>query len=369
MRKRKRNSASRAARPRPANSGAAVRIAPALLLSGTLCAGGIAVGAQIRLPAVSATEGQSATSLDQQAQGRLASTFGGFAGSEANAHSLVAGLRQGSEITLIAPARPGQPGMTARFTPPTRPMSYGDVRVSLGLAREQLAQLGIAEPTPSQLKAVLAGGAVVSRANSGAPIPFLLPGVLPMRADGMGWNRIATNMGVKLGQAMGGKPGHNAPIPPSPLLSDSVAARPAASVAAAAKTSAPARRRSESVSPLVPVAASTMAGGATGAKTTPIARETAPRANLTAKESASKTPAVARETAALQRPAQAGPEPHTAVSAPVVETVAESTAQEGRGTTPVQGESNRAVVSAGAAPEIPAIAGDGVRREESQAAD
>lgn len=348
-----------------------MRIAPALSLSGTLCAGGIAVGAQIRLPAVPATEGQFATSLDQQAQARIVSTFGGFAGSEANAHRLVAGLRQSSEITLTAPARPGQPGMTARFTPPTRPMSYGDVRISLGLAREQLAPLGITEPTPSQLKAVFAGGAVVSRANSGAPIPFLLPGVLPMRADGMGWNKIATNMGVKLGQAMGGKAGHTAPIPPSPLLSDSVAARPAASVAAAptAKTNAPARRRSESVSPLVPVAAATAAGAAAGAKATAVAKETAPKSAPIAKESAPKAPAVARETAPARRPAKVGPEPQTAGSALAVVTVADSTAKAGRGTMPGQGEGNSAVVTAGAGPETNATAGDPSRREESQAAD
>jgi hypothetical protein len=346
-----------------------LRVAPVLLLlSGTLCACGIAVGAQIRFPAVPSNEEQSGP--DPQAQDRIVGAFGGFAGSEANVRSLVAGLRQGNEVMLSAPARPGQPGMTARFTPPTRPMSYGDVRISLGLAREQLAQLGIAEPTPSQLKAVFAGGAIVSRATSGAPIPFLLPGVLPMRADGMGWNKIATNMGVKLGQAMGGKDSHAASIPSSPLLSNSVAARPAASGAGApiARTNAPARRRPESVSPLVPMAAATASGAAAVARTTAVAKETAaPRSAPITRESAPKTPNFARETAPARDSAQSAPEPGIRRSERAVMTVADSATKGAGSTTPAQVEGNGTARLAGA-PADTAPANDELdRREDAQA--
>jgi hypothetical protein len=342
------------------------------LLSGTLCACAIAVGAQIRLPAAPSNEEQPepATSPDLQAEARIVSTFGGFAGSEANARSLVAGLRQGNEVLLTAPARTGQPGMTARFTPPTRPMSYGDVRILLGLAREQLTQLGITEPTPSQLKAVFAGGAVVSRANSGAPIPFLLAGVLPMRADGMGWNKIATNLGVKLGQAMGSKGGQAAPVPPSALLSDSVVARPAASVAAVptARTNAPARRRSESASPLVPVAtAATAPGAATGAKATAVAKEIAPQSAPLAKKSAPETPTVARETASARRPAQSVPESEIRISESAVVTVTDGATKEAGSATPARVEGNSTARLAGAAADTAPAAGALDRREDTLA--
>jgi hypothetical protein len=85
-------------------------------------------------------------------------------------------------------------------------MDYGSVRTSLMLAREQLAQLGIKQPTPAQIKAVLAGGAVTSRSTA-RTTPVLLPGVLQMRAHGMEWNKIADSMGVKLGDATDGRMG------------------------------------------------------------------------------------------------------------------------------------------------------------------
>jgi hypothetical protein len=150
-------------------------MASVLVLSGVLCAGGIAAGVQLKDAAITVNEGYAAAIEEPQA--RIISSFSDFAGSEANARSLVAGLRQGSEITLTVPASGGQPGTATRFTPPTRPLDYGDVRFSLALAREQLAQLGIARPTPSQIKAVLVGGGVATRVSGRATTPFLFPGV------------------------------------------------------------------------------------------------------------------------------------------------------------------------------------------------
>jgi len=165
-----------------------------------LCLGGMVVGAQLRAPAAAG----SATSAEPQAESRVVASFTDFAGSEANARSLVAGLRQGGEITLTAPGPSGKAATSTRFALPTRPMDYGSVRTSLTLAREQLAQLGISQPTPVQIKAVLAGGAVTSR-SAARTTPVLLPGVLQMRAHGMGWHRIADSMGVKLDDARDGR--------------------------------------------------------------------------------------------------------------------------------------------------------------------
>ena len=214
-----------------------------LLLGGVLGAGGIAAGVQLKDAATSVTEGYTSTFAEPQAQARIISSFLDFAGSEANARSLVAGLRQGREITLTVPASGGQPGTITRFTPATRPLDYSDVRISLALAREQLAQLGITQPTPSQIKAVLAGGGVATRVSGRATTPFLLPGVLQLRAGGIGWAKIADAMGVKLGPAVRGNV-HPAVFATPPISSVSITTTAAAGAgsAAVARRAAPARR-------------------------------------------------------------------------------------------------------------------------------
>jgi len=181
-----------------------VKAARALWLGGALCLGGIVVATQFRAPAVAPAVADSATSIEPQVDSRLVASFTEFAGSETNARSLVAGLRQGGEITLTGPGMGGNTAASTRFTLPTGPMDFGNARTSLTLAREQLAQLGIRQPTPVQIKAVLAGGAVTSR-GAARTTPVLLPGVLQMRAHGMGWSKIADSMGIKLGDAMDGR--------------------------------------------------------------------------------------------------------------------------------------------------------------------
>ena len=112
------------------------------------------------------------------------------------------GLRQGSEINLHPDgAQPLPNGNSVSFTPSTRPMGYGNVRIALSLAREQLAQNGVTQPTPEQLKVALEGGTL----TTGPGTTTQLPGVLQMRADGMGWGRIAQSMGVKLGPVLTGR--------------------------------------------------------------------------------------------------------------------------------------------------------------------
>jgi hypothetical protein len=130
-------------------------------------------------------------------------------------------LRQGGEINLAAG---GRAGPATQFTPPTRPMDYGNVRIALVLAREQLAQFGINRPNPAQLKAVLVGGGVASRTNERVATPVLLPGVLQMRAGGMGWQPIASSMGITLAQVMNGSEQRedSAALPQDPIASASI---------------------------------------------------------------------------------------------------------------------------------------------------
>jgi len=234
-----------------------VRTAWALALSAALCAGGIAAGADAPNAPVTLSASEAVSSGEPQAQARLVNEFSEFAGSAANVRSLVAGLRQGTEITLTTPG--GQPGTATRFTPPTRPMDYGNVRMALLLAREQLAQLDITEPTPAQINAVLAGGGIASRVNGPAATPYLHPGVLQMRAGGMSWARIAATMGVTLAQIMNGK----ARPAKAPALTDS--RRPAASFisVAGARTDEPARRpASAAPAPISSASITTSSAGA-----------------------------------------------------------------------------------------------------------
>jgi hypothetical protein len=123
--------------------------------------------------------------------------FESLAGSQENLVSLVNGLRTGSKVTLEGPVvtplpgSPPPPPHTTRFTPPTKPMGYGNITRSLDLASRQLASVGITNPTPAQLKAALNGGTVLT-ANGYVK----LDGVLQLRSQGMGWGKIAHTIGV-----------------------------------------------------------------------------------------------------------------------------------------------------------------------------
>jgi hypothetical protein len=121
---------------------------------------------------------------------RLVDKYSKFAGSESNAHALVTGLRNDTQVRLDGPTR---------FTPPTDPMGYGNVDISLALAKATLASHGIRNPTSEEIKAALVGGTIT--AKSGERVT--LPGVLTLRAQGLGWGQIAQKHGFKLGEVMG----------------------------------------------------------------------------------------------------------------------------------------------------------------------
>jgi hypothetical protein len=77
-------------------------------------------------------------------------------------------------------------------------MGHGNVFTSLALAKQQLGQLGINQPTPQQLQAALTGGTVTTGTGTTATTTQL-QGVLTMRSQGMGWGQIAQAQGTKLG--------------------------------------------------------------------------------------------------------------------------------------------------------------------------
>lgn len=130
--------------------------------------------------------------------GKLATTYSSFAGSDANAQALVNGLRDGTSITLnTTTTNPdGTTSTTATtFQPATGKMGYGEVNIALALAKDELARLGITDPTAAQLDAALNGGTITLADGTTQD----LQGVLALRADGQGWGQIAKTMGVNLG--------------------------------------------------------------------------------------------------------------------------------------------------------------------------
>lgn len=129
---------------------------------------------------------------------RLAAEFADFLGGREQAATVVAGLRQGTAFDLVAEtAATGTTGASTTTTtidPPTGSMGYGNVRITLRLAQAELAKLGITAPTPEELSAILVGGEI-----NGTPVT----GILALRAEGMGWGRIARQYGMTVGQIMG----------------------------------------------------------------------------------------------------------------------------------------------------------------------
>lgn len=83
---------------------------------------------------------------------------------------------------------------------PTGKMGYGEVKISLALAQHSLSRQGITQPTSEQLHTALVGGEMVP-----GDATTTTNGILQMRADGMGWGKIAQQYDVKLGQLMSGK--------------------------------------------------------------------------------------------------------------------------------------------------------------------
>lgn len=132
---------------------------------------------------------------------RLVEKYDRFAGSDENARELVQGLRNDSQIEL------SQGSKKTTFTPATKQMGYGNVDIALSLAKASLAEHGIHKPTPEQIKAALNGGTVTTKSGQ----RVTLPGVLKLRASGMGWGQVAHKVGVKVGDVKGHQHAHKKP--------------------------------------------------------------------------------------------------------------------------------------------------------------
>ncbi len=140
---------------------------------------------------------------------KISSTFSSFLGADSKA--VVTGLRNGTPITLTSTTTtpgltPGSPPITTTTTttiaPPTGQMGFGNVFISLALAKQQLSTLGITQPTPQQLQAALTGGTITQTTGAGTTATTTttnLQGILTLRSQKMGWGQIAQKLGFKLG--------------------------------------------------------------------------------------------------------------------------------------------------------------------------
>jgi len=114
-----------------------------------LIAAGVAAALSLASPAMAASATDS---------GRMASQYSSWAGGQANAEALVAGLRNGSTVTLVTRGANGTKSI-AGFTP-AGSMSAGNVNNALAGAQRSLARMGISQPTAEQIQAALIGGEV-----------------------------------------------------------------------------------------------------------------------------------------------------------------------------------------------------------------
>ena len=163
-------------------------------------------------------------------ESRISSDFTTFAGSTANSSSLVSGLRNGSAITLTSTDPKGVITETT-FTPLTGKMGYGNTFISLGLAQQNLTNLGFKQPTPEQIQTALNGGSFTTMDANGKEITTTMKGVLELRAEGMGWGQIANTYGYKLGPVISGIKAANTHV--STLPTATTKAAPASGVTTA----------------------------------------------------------------------------------------------------------------------------------------
>lgn len=122
---------------------------------------------------------------------RIESVYIGTAGSADNLANLSHGLRTATPVTLVDTNTDGTLS-TLTFTPPTRPMGYGNITHTLDYATRDLAAAGIDSPTSEQLHAALMGGTVTNAAGETTQ----LAGVLQLRSQGMGWGKIAHTLDI-----------------------------------------------------------------------------------------------------------------------------------------------------------------------------
>jgi hypothetical protein len=158
----------------------------------------------LMLPAAAAAQSDKVTTTAGKGQAvnanKLIDRYTTVAGSQANAKSLVNGLRSQAEIVLVGPSTtpprcfPGRPcnatpNETVTFTPPTDPMGWGNVDIALALMEADLKAKNVTSVKPRHVKAALVGESV-------GGITF--DGVLKLRAAGKGWGEIAKSLEFQL---------------------------------------------------------------------------------------------------------------------------------------------------------------------------
>ena len=161
-----------------------------------LCAGLLAALAATAFAA-------TGTTTTNHEASKLATTYTTFAGSETNSEALVKGLSGGTSITLEAVTPATSSGgasstTTTTFQPATGKLGYGEVNITLALAKDELAALGITAPTSAEIEAALNGGTITLADGS----TQTMQGVLALRAQGEGWGQIANTLGFKLGDVV-----------------------------------------------------------------------------------------------------------------------------------------------------------------------
>jgi hypothetical protein len=147
---------------------------------------------------------------------RLVERYAELAGDEASAEALVTNLREGGEFTVtttetrtvvdadgnpVLDANGNEQTETVTVTDtienPNGPMGWGEVNITLAMA-ERLLESGEFD----DLQTALTGSSVTDADGNTVTVD----GLLQLRADGMGWGRIAQEYDFKLGAIMGKAP-------------------------------------------------------------------------------------------------------------------------------------------------------------------
>lgn len=202
-----------------------------VVFANILFALGLAVGAKLAYAQTAPTLVTEATRMDQMAttQGgskvidKISAEFSSFLGADSKA--VVTGLRNGTPITLTTTSPGATSGVpptmtTTTINPPTGKMGFGNVFISLALAKQQLSQVGITQPTPQQLQAALLEGSITTGSGTTATTTNL-QGILTMRSQHMGWGQIAQKLGYKLGPVVSGLKAANQGLASQPSASTS----------------------------------------------------------------------------------------------------------------------------------------------------
>jgi len=142
-------------------------------------------------PLLLAMDNLAAKHEHAEASASLAKKFHPFILSQESAGALLNAVQYSQSIALLSPAN----GEIVRIVPATKPMSLANAYVALSFARQDLAQYGVSQPTPAQLKWALNGGQF-RQINLSGRHNIHLKGVLKQRAQGKTWDAVAKSIGV-----------------------------------------------------------------------------------------------------------------------------------------------------------------------------